>query len=439
MRNRRLLLVSYVFPPAGGITVQRAVSLAKYLPRCGYDVHVLTARNPAAPVSDPGLLEHIPDQVRVHRAFTPELPFYVRKKLWDRVSSGSQGPAAPSPARWKSSLRGMVQKVFCPDPQVVWAPFAIRRAARIIQEHRIEVVVVTAPPFSVFRIGNALKRRFPYLKLVSDFRDEWLRFYLTDFEFLSNGHVQRRAEAMEQETVELSDLVVAVTRSSLEEIRGRYPRQPAGKFAHVSNGYDPEVFAGFQPHWHGQPKIVVTHLGTAYKTASPRFYLEAMEALPDALRSQFETRFIGRIAETERAVLEGRRSAVRLLGFLPQTEAVRQVEETDFLLLTMTNDFSLPGKLFEYLAMGKPILALSPPGGEVARLLQETGAGWCVDPQDRPAIQAMLVRACEQVQQGRLQLWPQALQIKRYERQSLTREFDNCIRNLFRASAASAA
>jgi hypothetical protein len=136
-------------------------------------------------------------------------------------------------------------------------------------------------------------------------------------------------------------------------------------------------------------------MGTVYKTASPRFYLDALDALPEAVRSRVETRFIGRISDEEKRLLEGRKSDLRLLGFMSQSEALRRTEETDYLLLTMTNDISLPGKLFEYLAMGKPILALTPAHGEVARIVGETRAGWHEDAADRAAVQAMIGRACE--------------------------------------------
>ena len=274
----------------------------------------------------------------------------------------------------------------------------------------------------MFLIGNEIKRRFPHIRLVSDFRDEWLRFYLTDFDFLNDAQTRRRAEEIERKTIESSGLVLAVTSSSLDEIRGRYPAQPDSKFALVPNGYDPEALAAPERRWHGrQDKVVVTHIGTAYRTASPAYYLDALDSLPEEIRSRFETRFIGRISETEFRVFEGRRSDVRLLGFLPQSEALKYAGETDYLLLTMTNDFSLPGKLFEYLATGIPVLALSPSGGEVDRLLSSTRAGWCVPHDDPRAIRRLLIEAA-----GRVDGMPPGSQpdweaIRQYERPRLAR------------------
>lgn len=437
-RPVRLLLVAYAFPPAGGIVVMRALSLAKYLPASGFEVHVLSARNPVVPVLDPGLLKHLPPSVRLHRAFTPELPFRFRKRLWELVAgrkpSFEEQAEAPSAPGWKSRLAEAARRVFCPDPQVVWTPFAIRAARRIIRRHAIDAVLVTAPPFSVFLIGNALKRSFPHIRLISDSRDEWLRFYLTDFDFLRSEAIRRRAEQIEKGTVALSDLVVAVTESSLREIRSRYPSEPAAKFALVHNGYDPDalrpLFSRPQPLSAARPreKVVITHVGTAYRTASPAYYFRALDGLPPEIRDRIETRFIGRISETEERLLASRGPSVRLLGFLPQEEALRHIADTDYLLLTMTNEFSLPGKLFEYLASGRPVIALSPAHGEVARLIAETNAGWCVPHDDPEAVRQVLAQAVQHATEGVIPFQTRRDVVARYERPRLVAEYARLIR-----------
>ena len=180
-----ILLLSYAFPPVGGIMVQRVLSFAKYLPRCGFKVHVLTTWNPATPVFDPGLLDQVPPEVSVHRAFTPEPPFYLRKRLWERFDRGSKEAAAAPPGGWKAALRRRIKRALCPDVQVLWTPFARRRAERLIPKHAIRYLLVTVPPFSLLQVGNVLKRRFPHIRLIADFRDEWLRFMLADFAFYS--------------------------------------------------------------------------------------------------------------------------------------------------------------------------------------------------------------------------------------------------------------
>src|SRR5438445_5212714 len=269
-RPQKLLIISYLFPPAGGIGVQRALSLAKYLPACGFEVHVLRANNAVAPVKDPGLLKHLPPQLMVHNALTPELPFGFRQAAWRWLSppKGGSRPAAAAAqsrqSRLKSMVTGLVRRVLSPEPEVLWVPFALRKARRIVRRHGIEVVLVTAPPFSAFLVGNALKREFPHLTLVSDFRDEWLKFYLGTFDFQKGDYTRRRAAEIERETVEVSDLVVAVTYSTRDEMCSRYPGLPDRRFVCLSNGYDPAVFAGFQSRHHAGTRVVVKHLGLGY-------------------------------------------------------------------------------------------------------------------------------------------------------------------------------
>ena len=424
-------MVSYLFPPMGGIGVQRALSLAKYLPQCGFEVHVLKATNAGGPVRDPQLVRQIPATVRVHEAFTPEIPFALRQKIWAKLSSGkaaAAGAGKPGGFSLKRFIEAGAKRILCPEPEILWVPFALRKARKIIKRHKIDLVLVTVPPFSALVAGTALKREFPGLTLVSDFRDEWLSFYLKDFDFQNSEYTRRRAEQIERETVESSDLVVAVNRSSRDEMRHRYPLQPDHKFVVVPNGYDPESFSGFLPRVQESSRMVVTHVGTVYKTASPRFYLDAVDALPEEIRSRIETRFVGRVSESEAACLANRKSKVTLLGFMFQADALKYMEDTDYLLLTMTNDISVPGKLFEYMATGKPILAVTAPGSEVDQILRETAAGITAPPDESTAIQRMLVRAFEAWRDRKKLIEEKGEPVERYERPRLAAEYGRLMR-----------
>ncbi|MEO8373222.1 MAG: glycosyltransferase [Candidatus Solibacter sp.] len=417
--------------------MQRALSLAKYLPQCGFEVHVLKATNAGGPVSDPDLVRQIPTSVQVHEAFTPEIPFAIRQKLWARLTAGQGKPAAQSaagagPPRQGFSLKKLVtdatRRIMNPEPEILWVPFALRKARQIIRRYGINYLLVTVPPFSALVVGTKLKREFPSLVLVSDFRDEWLSFYLKDFDFQNSPGTRRKAETIERESVEVSDLVVAVNRSSRDEIRKRYPEQAERKFQVLPNGYDPEVFLGITPRPKTGERMIVTHVGTVYKTASPRFYLDALDSLPEEIRSQIETRFVGRVAESERPYLEGRQSQITPLGFMPQAEALKHMADTDFLLLTMTNDISVPGKLFEYMAVHKPILAMAARGSEVDQLLAETSAGLCVPPDDTEAIRNMLTRAFHSWRDRKELVQGDGEVVRCYERPRLVEEYGRLMR-----------
>ncbi len=429
-KRRKVLIISYLFPPSGGVAVQRALSLAKYLPREGFDVHVLRARNAATPVIDRSLLQHIPASVRVHHAISPEPRFAFRQKVWGWLSGGkNRKPAATVAAvsgrSWKSVITDAIRRIFCPEPEVLWVPFATRKARRIIRRYEIDTVMITAPPFSAFLVGIRLKREFPNLKLISDFRDSWLVYYAGTYDLLKNDYTRRRAEEIERATVELSEFVVTVTPSIRNELRTRYPEQPEEKFVYIPNGYDPEVFAGFPAEHEKQPggKIVVAHMGTVATASSPRFFLDALEAMPDQIQSEIEVRFIGRVASNEQSVLQSRKSDVKLLGFMPQAQALQELAKADYALVVMTDAASVTGKIFEYLATGKPILAVAPMDGEVARVLRETGAGWCADPGDRAGLMQMIQTAYDVLRRGGENLQRNPAAIRKYERPRLAAEY----------------
>jgi glycosyltransferase involved in cell wall biosynthesis len=430
-----LLIISYLFPPVGGVGVQRALSLAKYLPELGFDVHVLRASNAAGPVQDAGLLKQVPDAVTIHGSFTPELPFHFRQRLWRMFSiRGTRKQTAGHHARprragwWKRLPVEIGRRILCPEPEVLWVPFALRRARAIVKKHGIEGVLVTAPPFSSFLLGNALKAEFPRLKLISDFRDDWLRFYLGEFDYQKGDYTRRRASAIERTTVELSDRVVVVTQSMLEHLQARYPDQRSQKFALIPNGYDPDSFGGFQSRGHNGFKTIVSHVGTVYSASTPRYYLDALDSLPEEVRIRVETRFIGRVSDDEKPFLQSRKSQIIEFGFMPQDRALRQMEEADFLLLVMTDAASLTGKVFEYMATGKPILAIADQHGEVARILHQTRAGWCASPNDPEGIRRLLLQAIER-HKGLRGFCPDREAIKKFERPRLAAEYGALIRN----------
>jgi glycosyltransferase involved in cell wall biosynthesis len=424
-----VLLVSYPFPPSGAIGAPRALAYIRYLRLHGCQVSVLTATMPQTPGYDWELCNSIPSDVRVHRAWNPELPFALRDRIWKRLTSprlnyssvadpvrDTGGEHDADKRRWiKAKIRSVAQRLFFPDPQTTWVPLAVRRAVRLIKSDSIDTVILNTPPFSTLKIGVVLKRRFPELKIITDFRDEWLEYYLLKIDNPSPQKI-RMAEKLEREIVKSSSYVSTATQEWVERLRRRYPDEPADKFIYTPNGYEPEMFQDFKPRGRTDGKVVITYFGSVHmnRVYSPKNYLDAIEALPAEVRDRIETRFIGRVRPDAALCLQRKRAVVRQLGFIPKREGLRYLEETDFLLLIATDPTSHAGKLFEYLATAKPILALSPPNGEIAKLLRETRAGWCVDPWDQAAIQAMLLQAFTRLQVGQRLIEPKLDAIRLY-------------------------
>jgi glycosyltransferase involved in cell wall biosynthesis len=282
----------------------------------------------------------------------------------------------------------VLQRVACPDAQVAWTHFATRAAFRLVEQHGIDTVLLNTPPFSSMRIAVAVKLRYPHVKLIADIRDDWVGYHLPLFDSAPSEHKWRIAVRLERDLIECADYVSAVTPAQVRQIRERYPEQPTEKFVYTPNGYDPDVFRGFESRPHAQDGLVITYFGSVYGNPvyCPKTFLDTVDALPEEIRSRIEIRFIGKVHAEAAPLLAGRKSRVLQMGYMPQEQGIRHLEETDCLLLIASDPTTHAGKLFDYLATGKPIFAITPLDGEIARIIREARAGWCVDPNDPCAI-----------------------------------------------------
>src|SRR5262249_22256666 len=157
---------TYLFPPSGGVGPPRYVAYARYLPRYGCRVSVLTARRPHTPVYDPALMALVPPETRIHRVFNPDVPYGARDKVWKSIireapSSGHGAHGGGPSRRIRHAARHVIQRVCNPDVQRFWAPFVVRAARRIIEASDIHAVILNTPPFSLWGIVPRLKREFP--------------------------------------------------------------------------------------------------------------------------------------------------------------------------------------------------------------------------------------------------------------------------------------
>lgn len=392
-----VLLITFSFPPAGGVGVLRAVSLAKYLPESGLRVDVLAARNAPSVGKDSSLLKDLPAAVTIHRCWTLDLPFGLRKLVKKIVagrapSSTPQQPVAGGKAlpTKPSLLKRLVADLLLPDPQVGWLPFALPAAKKIIRDRQIDVVVVTVPPFSSVRLVTALRKAFADLPIVLDFRDEWLTTTLHLVSFNNNQRALTVAAKAESEAVRDASLVVAVTEAARLEILHRYPEQPPAKFACIPNGFDMPTKPASAP----QPsdRIVLTYIGTVYGSTDPTTLVKAVLGLPPEARERLRLRFIGHIeTESYRNTLLSLGDTISLSGFVPQAEALKAIDTTDYLLLITHDRINVAAKFYDYLGGGKTIVAAVHPEGDVRKLLEETGAGIWADVADVNSIGNLLL------------------------------------------------
>jgi glycosyltransferase involved in cell wall biosynthesis len=431
MSTLNVLLVAYVFPPAGGTGVMRAASLARYFPAEDIRLDVLTTRNASAVGADPGLLNEIPAEVSIHRTVTLDLPFGIKKGI-KRLITGARPPAGKAAGSASTArpgfLKRVLQDVLLPDPQVTWFPVLTRAARRIVRERNIDLVLITAPPFSNILLVEKLRKEFPRLAIVVDFRDEWLTtsFDLVSFLFSSSERARSFAQRAEATAVANATSIVAVTESARRQIRSRYPQEAESKFRLIPNGFDATRLQRSVPSSESRQDgmIVVTHVGTIYASTEPSTLVEAVQSLPPEVRSQFKLRFVGHIEEPRfREALQRLGDMVELKGYMPQREALAAMNETDYVLLINHDPLNVGGKFYDYVGGGKPILGAVHPEGETRRLLEELRAGWWAGIHDVDGIRKLFVDAAERGGTLAGAFHPDLAKIAQYERKVLAKRY----------------
>jgi glycosyltransferase involved in cell wall biosynthesis len=372
----KALVVSFYFPPAGGGGVQRPLKLAQYLPALGIETHVLAPDDPRWIHRDAEL--RVPTQAWVHRAR------YVGPS-GGKPTEVLKGKDGLDRALARVRLQG--RRLVVPDENATWALTAVPAAIRIVREHGIDVVLTTSPPPSVHLVGAAVKRATG-IRWVADLRDSLV------------AHAHRRADtpatrakaAAHRRVARLvasyADAITCVSEAISEETRALSPR---GAVHTIPNGCDFDDVAALERH--ESERFRITHAGSFFGRRDPRPFLTALAASG----LDVEARFLGDFREVDRAWAEGLGLGDRLdlIPYAPRAASLALQRDSEALLLLIPEADGrgrgvLSGKVFEYIAVGRPILAAVPPDGAAAELIRETGAGVVAPPDDPDAIRAAL-------------------------------------------------
>ena len=374
----KVLIVTMYFPPAGGGGVQRPLKFATHLPAHGIETHVLAPDDPKWIHVDPELQP--PTQAWIHRAR------YIgprSRKLAEELH-GRRGLD-----RVSREARSLSRRVLVPDENVTWNLTAIPAAVRIARAEKIDVVLTTSPPNSVHLVGAAVKRATG-ARWVADLRDS------------IGAHPHRHAEralvrAKEKVSMEVArlvarqaDAIVAASEAIADEARAL---DPDGVVAPILNGADFDDFAGLE--YRRGDRFRITHTGSFFGKRDPRPFLRALaeSGLEDVV-----ARFIGDFRSSDRdwALRQldlGDR--LELHPYVPRRQSLALQRDSDALLLLIPEANGrgkgvLSGKVFEYLAAERPILAAVPPDGAAAKLIDEVAAGVVAPPDDVQALTVAL-------------------------------------------------
>ncbi|MEN6517713.1 MAG: glycosyltransferase [Methanospirillum sp.] len=342
---KNALLVAYEYPPIGGIGIIRSLKFSKYLPAFDWHPHVLSVRNPDRFYST---LTHepTPDNVTVHRSWNVANNLSVVEGALRRI--------------------GVRSRLIVPDAYVGWIPDTVRAGRRIVRDRDIDLIYVSVSPFSACRIGTRLQEKTG-LPLVIDFRDAWT-LAPNPITYVHPA-LRRKNERLEVEAFRAADRIVTATEGIAEQYAEKYPFA-AEKLVPILNGFDcDDIPSRVEPF----EKFTIAYTGFFYGAQSPHVFLQALgRIVREHLIPDDELRFLwaGRDVPWVREMIrdEGIGHVVRYLGLVPKREADELLYRSHLLFFLLgenervTQRRILTGKIFPYLASGRPILALVPEG-----------------------------------------------------------------------------
>src|SRR5947207_191974 len=385
----KLLLVTLYFPPSGGGGVQRPLKFASQLPALGIETHVLAPDDSKWVHSDAEL--PLPTQAWVHRAR------YVGP-AGRRVADELHGRSGLDLALGRASTVG--RRLLLPDENVTWNATAIPKAIAIARREGIDVVLTTSPPASVHLVGAAVKQATG-AAWVADLRDSIALHAHRASEGLGARTKQKTRAAVGRLVARRADAIVAAADAIAAETRGLSPR---GRVVTIPNGCDFDDFAGLE--YRRAERFRLTHAGSFFGKRDPRPFLQALadSGLEDVL-----VRFVGDFRPGDRDFAEslGLGDRIELVPYVPRRRSLALQRDSDALLLLIPEAGGrgrgvLSGKVFEYLAAERPILAVVPQDGAAAQLIRETGAGVVAAADDVPALTVALSELHAKWQAGAL-------------------------------------
>jgi len=433
-RMKKVLIITYLFPPLGGVGVQRTIKFVKYLPNYGWQPIVLTVKKPEYWIEDPSLETEIPKTAKVYRTASFELEklHNIIKNLLETLSAKIEkflfkkiNLINAIDWRLKKFFSTINSWLFIPDRKIGWLPFAMLRGWWIIKKEKIDVIFTTSPPNSVHLIGYLLKK-LTGKPLVVDFRDPWTQgIYWNP---VTEIH-KKIEEFMENAILRSADKVISVLGDIGNDLMTKYSLLDSKrKFITIPNGFDPDDFkVNVNPK---NSKFTITYTGVFYGRQTPLYFLNALRELIDErkeIEKEIQVIFVGKLSNFYKDKIKqlSLNKIVKYVGYVPHQKSIEFILNSDVLLLIIGSgegsDRIYTGKIFEYLAANKPILALIPEGA-AANLIALTKSGVVVPPENVGSIKQAIYNLYLRHKVGDLKVDSDRSLIQKYDRKKLTKD-----------------
>jgi glycosyltransferase involved in cell wall biosynthesis len=429
--DKTVLVITYYWPPAGGPGVQRVLKTVKYLAELGWRAIVLTPAAGEYPAMDASLEKDIPETCRVVRTRSVE-PYGFYKGLLG-VRKDTALPVAlltQESTNWKKRFSNWIRmNLFIPDAKIGWKFFAVRAWKKIIREEKPDILFSSSPPHSLQLVAERLSA-WSGIPWVADFRDPWTNIYHYE-ELKRTASAQKKDKRLEQRVLHQCDQVTAVSEGFFPDFD--HPE----KMTIIPNGYDPADQPETDPA-HRNEKFTIRYMGSMKTRQYVDSFFRLIRELADVpkTKGRIEVELIGRMdpivpQKVRELNLE---EIVHFAGYMEHDLAMRKIAEADMLLLVIgtgnRNRNILTSKLFEYLMMKKPILAYGPTDGMASRILQETQTGTMFECEDLSGARSFILNQFAKWQDGKAGLDPKEIDIEKYSRKNLTRQFVELFKGL---------
>ena len=424
--SKKVLIVAYYWPPAGGPGVQRWLKFVKYLPDFGIEPIVYVPSNPNYPIIDESLLDEVPKNVRILRQPILEpykMASFLFKKKAKTISKGII--QIPKKQDWRDRLLLYIRgNMFIPDARKAWIKPSVRYLATLIKDFDIDTVITSGPPHSMHLIGLKLKEKLD-INWIADFRDPWTTIgYHKRLKLLKSS--KDKHLKLEANVLQTADHIITTSQYTANEFSTKTD-QPISV---ITNGYDVSSVGNVKQ----DEKFTLSHIGSFLSDRNPEVLWNVLTELIDEhyeFKQAFQLQLFGVVSqEVLEAVKEnGLYAYTTSFGYVSHPEALKAQRSSRVLLLIEINSEDtkaiIPGKIFEYMASNTPILAIGPRGSDVEEIIKKTNTGHYFDYDSRSEIKQQILSYFEAYKTNTLMV--NGIGIEKYSRRSLTKKLAELI------------
>jgi ribosomal protein S25 len=423
---KKVLIIAYYWPPAGGPGVQRWLKFIKYLPEFDIEPIVYIPMNPNYPIIDESLVDEIPNDLTIIRQ-----PIVEPYKLASKISNGQSDTISKGiiPDKKKQSVVERLMlfvrgNFFIPDARKKWVKPSVNYLSTYIRDYNIDTIITTGPPHSLHLIGEQLKSRLD-IKWIADFRDPWTTIgYHKKLKLLPMA--KKKHKFLESKVLNAADSIVVTSNNTKQNFLSLTEKP----IKVITNGYDYESIGNVEL----DAKFSLAHIGSLLSDRNPEVLWRVLEELVTnnkIFASMLQLNFVGSVSKDVLRSLEEHNLSqyVNLIGYVPHAEAVKHQRKSQILLLIEIDSEEtkciIPGKLFEYMVSNRPILAIGPKGSDVHDILRTTNTGNYFLYSDQDAIKEVILDMFQAFRSDELK--SNAIGLLQYSRKSLTKKLAELI------------